>query len=371
MKTQQLENRYFQKKRNPPTCIDLFAGAGGLTLGFCQAGGVPVAAVDHDLDSTETYKRMFPMCKDVFCGNIQDWDPKHLEGSKIDVIIGGPPCQGFSLARGQRFVDDPRNTLYKDFVRLVKQFSPNWFVMENVQGITNIGDGIILRQIYEDFEEAGYLLDHKVINMAEFGVPQSRKRTVFVGNKLGKKFVWPEATHKNSEQTSPLPTFRTIIEAVGDLPWPKGQFLAHRANSQMRGPRNRNIATQPAFTLRVRGDEFAFCQKPATSAFIPDIIPDESDFYYQPINSDYQKIMREPAPWWITDYKKPKQLKKHQQRLKGTRRLAIREQARLQSFPDWFQFSGRPYSKSSQIGNAVPPLFAKQLFTAILQQNQN
>lgn len=366
-----MKNRYSKKTATAPTCIDLFAGAGGLTLGFCQAGGIPVAAVDHDLDSTETYKKMFPMCKDVFCGNIQDWNPSNLDGIKIDIIIGGPPCQGFSLARGQRFVDDPRNSLYKEFVRSVNKFKPSWFVMENVQGITNIGEGIILRQIYEDFEAAGYVLDHKVINMAEFGVPQSRKRTVFVGNRLGKKFIWPVSTRqKNKQQTSLLPGFRSISEAIGDLPWPKGPFFAHRANSKMRGPRNRIADIEPAFTLRVRGDEFALCEKPATSAFIPDYVPDESDFYYQPAVGDYQKLMREDAPWWITDYKKPEEIAVKQKKLKGTRRLAVREQARLQSFPDWFEFSGRPYSKSKQIGNAVPPFFAKQLFAAILEQNK-
>lgn len=369
-------NKYINPKKNNsvPICIDLFSGAGGLTLGFCQAGGLPIAAVDNDPDSIETYKQMFPMCEEIFCGDIEQWKPNNTYKKNVDVVIGGPPCQGFSLARGLRFVDDPRNHLYKEFVRLVATFQPKWLVLENVQGITNIGGGIILKQIYEDFNAIGYTLTHRVINMAEYGVPQLRKRAVFVGNRFGKEFQWPETTHskkpKNGQmQLNSHRDYRAIHEAISDLPWALGSYFAHRANSKMRGPRNRNVFTEPAFTLRVRGDEFAFCEKPAEKAFIPDSIPDESDFYYLPMSSDYQKMMREVPPPWIKNFQKPRQVDRKNEVLKGTRRLSTREQARLQSFPDWFQFYGRPYSKGRQIGNAVPPLFAKQLFESIFKQS--
>jgi DNA (cytosine-5)-methyltransferase 1 len=371
-----MKNTYTDPSTNDnyPVCIDLFSGAGGLTLGFCQAGGLPIAAVDNDPDSIETYKRMFPMCEEVFCGDIEQWKPNNSYKKNVDVVIGGPPCQGFSLARGLRFVDDPRNHLYKEFVRLVSIFQPKWFVLENVQGITNIGDGIILKQIYEDFNSIDYKVTHQLVNMAEYGVPQLRKRAVFVGNNLGKDFRWPEKKFKKQSKTSispeSLPRYRTINEALSDLPWDIGSYFAHRANSKMRGPRNRDVFNDPAFTLRVRGDEFAFCEKPATKAFIPDFIPDESNFFYLPSNNEYQIAMRETPPSWIMDYKRPEERNsKSKTSLSGTRRLAIREQARLQSFPDWFQFYGRKYSQASQIGNAVPPLFAKQLFEAIFQQS--
>lgn len=370
-----MTNKYYNPKKNKtsPICIDLFSGAGGLTLGFCQAGGLPIAAVDNDSDSIETYKQMFPMCEEVFCGDIEQWNPNNTYKKNVDLVIGGPPCQGFSLARGLRFVDDPRNHLYKEFVRLVNTFQPKWLVLENVQGITNIGGGVILKQIYEDFNAIGYTLTHRVTNMAEYGVPQLRKRAVFVGNRFGKKFQWPKTTHSKKDKNGQMllnshRNYRTVHAAISDLPWALGSYFAHRANSKMRGPRNRDVFTEPAFTLRVRGDEFAFCENPAEKAFIPDSIPDESDFYYLPINDNYQKMMRENPPLWIKNYKKPREVEKKNDILKGTRRLSIREQARLQSFPDWFQFHGRPYSKSRQIGNAVPPLFAKQLFEAIFKQ---
>lgn len=360
-----------------PTCIDLFCGAGGLTLGFVQAGGLPIAAVDHDKDSVETYKKMFPMAREVFCGDIEQWNPNSINDVDVDIVIGGPPCQGFSLARGQRFVDDPRNHLYKEFVRLVHHFQPKWLVLENVPGITNIGNGVILKQIYEDFKAIGYDLDHNVINMADYGVPQARKRAIFVGNRIGAKFKWPEPTHVDPRKTtqlglnfSNLKAYLPVIDAIGDLPWPMGNYFSHRANSKMRGPRNRDIKTQPAFTLRTRGDEFAICELPAESSFIPDYVPDESDFFYHPATNFYQQLMREDPPVWIDDHVSAPVKQNKKQMLKGTRRLAVREQSRLHSFPDWFKFSGSPYSQGKQVGNAVPPLFAKQLFTAILDQTR-
>ena len=347
--------------RNPIKlkAIDLFSGAGGLTLGLVHAGGEPIAAVDHDLDSTVTYTNMFPACKNVFHGDIEKWSPDITED--IDIIIGGPPCQGFSLARGQRFLNDPRNTLYREFLRIVDRLRPKWIVIENVPGITNIGGGIILEQIYEEFAAIGYWLDHRIINMADYGVPQTRKRTVFVGSRITKQFAWPEPSHQKGG-------YVTIKDALDDLPWELGRYFSHRANSQMRGPRNREVHKDPSFTLRVRGDEFAFCKRPAKGAFAPNLLP-AADLAYHPLTSSYQKLMRRKSPNGVPSQKIP-EATKPKKKFKETRRLAVREMARLQSFPDWFQFSGSPYSQAKQIGNAVPPLFAEKLFTAIFKQHQ-
>lgn len=363
-------SKYSNNYKNSPKFVDLFCGAGGLSLGCSQAGGIPVAALDSNEDSIETYKKMFSVCKDVQCTKIEEWVMK-ADPCSIDIIIGGPPCQGFSLARGKRFEDDPRNSLYKYFVNTVEKVQPKWIVMENVPGIISIGKGSILEQIYQDFEEIGYKLTHKIINMAEYGVPQARKRTIFVGNNMGKDFTWPEPQYipmKKGESEWTEANFRTVNMAIGDLPWPKGNYFSHRANSQMRGPRNRDVNTQPAFTLRVRGDEFAFCEEPATGAFVPGDCP-KLEMQYYPCENEFQQSMREKPPRWIKNYEMPKVVKKGKKEpLKGTRKLSIREQARLQTFPDWFEFSGSPYSQSRQIGNAVPPLFARVLFTKIIEQ---
>lgn len=365
---------YLDTSRAAPSCIDLFCGAGGLTLGFCQAGGFPVAAVDNDMSSMETYRDMFPMCKEAYVGDIESWHP-FADLYNVDVMIGGPPCQGFSLARGLRFVDDPRNHLYKHFVRLVEQFRPSWIVMENVQGITNIGKGVILKQIYEDFEKIGYWLNHKVINMADYGVPQTRRRAIFVGSRVATSFSWPEPTHvpeKNGRITlfDERDHYVSVSQALGDLPWPMGRYFSHRANSQMRGPRNRNVETDPAFTLRVRGDEFALCEEPAQGAFIPGPLPNV-DFIYRPATNPFQEIVRETPPSWKGEYKLMPIEERPVSTLVGSRRLSTKELARLQTFPDWFDFKGRPYAQGRQIGNAVPPLFARHLFESIFQQLDN
>jgi DNA (cytosine-5)-methyltransferase 1 len=356
-----------------PTCADLFSGAGGLSLGFCQSGGLPVAAVDHDPDSMATYGRMFPEGIDIHCGPIEGWIPR-IETGSLTVAIGGPPCQGFSLARGLRFVDDPRNHLYRHFVRFLADFSPRWFVMENVPGITSIGRGLLLHQIFEDFRAIGYSVECRVINMADYGIPQMRRRAIFVGNRVNAHFAWPIATHAKAEPNvlTLLPgaePYLSIRDALGDLPWSLGEYFAHRANSQMRGPRNRRVDRDPAFTLRVRGDEFALCDTPATGAFAPGPMPSERLTYSEPLNW-FQDDMREEPPPWIQPDKKAATRRRRPPRLTGTRRLSLRELARLQTFPDWFGFSGVPSSQARQIGNAVPPLFARQLFRAILASDQ-
>ena len=188
----------------------------------------------------ETYRKMFPMCDEYFCGDIGSWTPR-TDLSSVDVVIGGPPCQGFSLARGLRFVDDPRNHLYKEFVRLVDRFRPKWIIMENVPGITNIGKGVILNQIYEDFDKIGYWLDHKIINMAAYGVPQTRTRAIFVGSRVTDSFNWPRTNYYPSKKIETIllgmpEPYISVLDALGDLPWPLGTYFSHRANSQMRRP---------------------------------------------------------------------------------------------------------------------------------------
>lgn len=368
-----LQYDLYANTQHAPTCLDLFSGAGGLSIGFAMAGGRPLGGVDFDKDSIQTYKRNFPLAADTACQAIEQWNPKTKPGA-VDVIIGGPPCQGFSLARGQRFVDDPRNSLYKYFVKIVGIYKPKWIVMENVEGITNIGDGLVLKQILEDFERIGYELEYKVVNMALYGVPQKRKRAIFVGNRIGCKYSWPvemyfdpkqKMTNGNINLFQSRPV-NSVNYALSDLLLPQGNFFSHRANSQMRGPRNRCAHTDPAFTLRVRGDEFALCENPAIGAFIPGLAPSEEIVYRAPQN-ELQELLRMKQPKWITGKITKGSRRKSLPRLSGTRRLTIREQARLQTFPDWVTFDGKITSQAKQIGNAVPPLFAFQLFRELFK----
>ena len=253
--------------------------------------------------------------------------------------------------------------------------------MENVQGILNIGGGIIRQQIFEDFFDAGYRVDVRVVDMAQYGVPQRRKRAIFVGNCLDVDFVWPSATHarrdivfNHGRSSLDLPDPARALpevavnEALSDLHLPQGNYFSHRANSKMRGPRNRDAHVDPAFTLRVRGDEFALCEIPAESSFIPGDRPHEPTFVRQPAN-EFQRIMQTYVPRWKDRSAQGMERREAAiQKLEGTRKLTMREQARLQSFPDAFTFIGTPVSQSRQIGNAVPPIFGRALFSAIRSQ---
>jgi DNA-cytosine methyltransferase len=295
----------YQIRRNAPRCLDLFCGAGGLSLGFAMAGGRPIGAVDFDSDSVSTFRKNFPRARDVQCCPIEEWTPKSST-DRVNVVIGGPPCQGFSLARGTRFVDDPRNHLYKYFLNTVTTLRPTWFVMENVEGITNIGGGAILQQILDDFAAIDYRVKYRVVNMARYGVPQSRKRAIFVGTNTDKVFDWPQECYYDPKKAAPPANlfgdtqhpFLAVNDALSDMLFPQGNFFSHRANSQMRGPRNRCAHTQPAFTLRVRGDEFAICEEPASSAFIPGPPPREEAKYRAPQN-ELQEMLRFSAPSWV------------------------------------------------------------------------
>lgn len=368
-----LQNGAYLANNSHPKCFDLFSGAGGLSVGFAMAGGMPIGAVDIDKDSILTYKRNFPNALDVACCPIESWQPTSKVG-EVDVIIGGPPCQGFSLARGLRFLDDPRNHLYKYFIKLVSDYKPKWIVMENVQGITNIGEGVILTQILEDFANIGYTIDYRVVNMAMYGVPQLRKRAIFVGNREGKEFSWPASKYYDPRKSRPVGSllddlllpFHSVNSALGDLVLPQGNYFSHRANAQMRGPRNRCAHTEPAFTLRVRGDEFALCEVPAISAFIPGPTPVD-EILYRPPQNELQELLRNCRPKWAQKPDIKSTTKQTLPILQGTRRLTIREQARLQTFPDWVVFEGRTTSQARQIGNAVPPLFAYQIFSEIFK----
>lgn len=356
-----------------PKGIDLFSGAGGLSVGFLNAGGNPVGGIDFDSDSIETYRRNFPEAKYTLTADLRDWQPPNdLRG--VPVVMGGPPCQGFSLARGTRFVDDPRNSLYREFVRTVAVLEPSAFVMENVEGILNIGGGVIRDQILEDFERLGYSVSVRVINMAVHGVPQTRRRAIFVGLASGSQFVWPEATHRLPSRANDNTLFPdallpavSVNSATGDLGLPIGNYFAHRANSKMRGPRNRDAHTQPSFTLRVRGDEFGLCEYPASSAFIPGPRPEEP-VVLQPPNHSLQRLLRSRRPPWVNDSEGVEIAPPEPVFVRGSRLLTTRELCRLQTFPDWFSFVGRRTSQARQIGNAVPPLFAEVLFRSLLDQ---
>ena len=196
---------------NKPKLIDLFCGCGGFSLGFERAGFEVLLGIDIWADALKTFAFNHRGCKTLLAdlSLIHPSDTQSmLEGETVDVIIGGPPCQGFSVA-GKRIVDDIRNKLYKNFVNFVAHFKPKAFVMENVPNILTIGGGAIREAILDDFAALGYTTEYKIMTASDYGVPQNRRRAIFVGFRNGHHFEFP----------SPLESEKvTSSEAISDLP---------------------------------------------------------------------------------------------------------------------------------------------------------
>ena len=193
------------------TVLDLFCGCGGLYYGFIEAGFEVVLGIDYWKDAITTFennhKDAIGLVADLF-----NETPKQISQKtgikKVDIIVGGPPCQGFSIA-GKRIVDDERNQLYKSFVNFVDFYNPKIFLLENVPNIVSMGKGIVKDNIIEDFENLGYKVVYEVLMASDFGVPQNRKRAFFVGIKGNEEFVFPTRNTEN---------LITAKEAISDLP---------------------------------------------------------------------------------------------------------------------------------------------------------
>ncbi|PKP14803.1 MAG: DNA (cytosine-5-)-methyltransferase, partial [Bacteroidetes bacterium HGW-Bacteroidetes-23] len=180
--------------KNKLKYIDLFSGSGGFSLGFDNKEFQNVFSIDIEPSFCETYKYNFPkhqlIEKDI-C-KLSDSEISYLkEFDEIDVVIGGPPCQGFSMAGniGRKFIEDPRNKLFKEFVRVVKVVQPKFFVMENVARLYNHNKGETRKEIIKDFQEIGYKVECKILNSADFGVPQVRKRVIFIGTNQNREII--------------------------------------------------------------------------------------------------------------------------------------------------------------------------------------
>lgn len=195
--------------------VDLFCGSGGLTLGFKWAGFKTLVANDFFREAGDTFKRNFPKVKFID-GDITHEHTFHKildaieENKEVDLVIGGPPCQGFSNA-GKRMIDDPRNSLYKEFVNVVKKTDPKLFIMENVEGIVSINKGRTFNEILDTFREIGYHVTGRKLIATQFGIPQRRKRVIFIGSKLGdSSMLFPEPFLDEQH-------FITVKDAIGDI----------------------------------------------------------------------------------------------------------------------------------------------------------
>ena len=335
---------------NVLNCIDLFCGCGGLSLGFEKAGINVLVGIDAWQDAITTFNYNHKNSKGI-CADLSTLEPseieKELNGKSVDLIIGGPPCQGFSVA-GKRIVDDVRNKLYKNFVRFVEYYKPKAFMMENVPNILSIGGGIVRDSIVKDFSDLGYKVVYKVLTASNYGTPQNRRRAVFVGFKDGKEFIFPQQT---------VEQLVTSYEALSDLP----------ENSLEDGsdyPMTTNCDYQKL--MRCNSSKIYNHQITEHSDKTKEIIalvPDGGN--YKNLPPELQQTRKVHIAWTRLNSQKPSFTidtgHRHHFHYKWNRIPTVRESARIQSFPDDFIFLGTKTSQYKQVGNAVPPLIAEAI----------
>jgi len=345
--------------------IDLFCGCGGFSKGFELAGFEISLGLDSWKDATVTYAHNFPNSH-VIHEDIRDLDPSSVKSNyglnDIDVIIGGPPCQGFSLS-GKRTISDPRNHLYKSFVKYVGYFQPKIFVMENVPGIVQLFDGKVKDKIINDFSDLGYNVVSHIHTAADYGVPQIRRRVFFVGisksNSLNREyFTFPQKTHGDKKGLIP---YITSADAISDLDFIRDDVaLPHKIDYL--------IPSQNKYQHLMRAGS-SYCYNHVTTLHrdktksIISLVPDGGN--YKDLPENLQDTRRVNIAWTRMNSKKPcftiDTGHNHHFHYKENRVPTVRESARIQSFPDTFIFKGNKTSQLKQVGNAVPPLLAKVL----------
>ena len=337
------------------TVIDLFCGCGGLSLGFEMAGYDVKLAIDNWGDALNTYARNHKTTK-TLCSDLMKLRPEEVEEKfnlhSVSVIIGGPPCQGFSIA-GKRIIEDDRNKLYKSFVRFVEYFKPKAFVMENVPNILSIGNGAIKDAIFKDFENLGYDVECKVLTASSYGVPQNRRRAIFVGLK-NVKFEFPDKAAKHivtsSEAISDLPEYSLKDGA----PYPSEPLSTYQAlvRKDSKGVYNHQITEHSQRTKDIIS-----------------LVPDGGNYKDLPLA--LQSTRKVHIAWTRLNSQKPSFTidtgHRHHFHYKYNRIPTVRESARIQSFPDRFVFTGSRTSQNKQVGNAVPPLMAKAIAEQLLK----
>ena len=363
--------------------IDLFCGAGGLSLGFTQEGFITALANDIEPCCIDTYSHNHPETKRdrIILGDIKqlvDNVEEYTKGQKISVIVGGPPCQGFSMANRQRIIDDPRNKLYRNYVEIVNKVQPPFFVMENVKGMLSVAN-----QVIEDFEAIGYKTSAKVLNARDFGVPQNRERLVYVGNRIGvdnnhifdeieeysrtiKGYVLGDALFglpplsasrtKNNTEVSDDGSGKKISSYIGETNdyislINQGRTIKVLCNHKARYNNDRDIEI---FSRLNPGDN-------SNDPKIADIMPYArrydifKDKYYKLDSSKISKTITAHMKFDCNMYIHPDQ----------ARGLTPREAARIQSYPDDYFFRGAYTKTYMQIGNSVPPLLGRAIATVL------
>ncbi len=394
-----------QMSKKKYRAIGLFSGCGGLDLGFIQAGFDIVWANDFEKDCVETYKNNIG--NHIVLGDIKNIPSSQIP-DKIDVVLGGWPCQGFSIANKKRNKKDERNFLYLEMLRIIKDKQPKIFVAENVKGILSLHNGQVIRMILDDFKKLGYDVEFKLLKSSDYGVPQHRERVVIIGNRIGVKNQYPDILYGDAQNLFTKKKYVTVEEAIGHL----SNVRTRDKSFNFKGKKIHNHVARTNVSDKFWGRKHKVNQHD---------ICDYLKYWRNKSNWSTKKIdehfgykhtaghwfrkdnnsgsIPRPSDWWELkkilkfDDKYDKQVtefvekeivfeqslrisnwKRPSDTLTATgpeihpnkkRRLSVRECAAIQTFPDDFIFYGSIGSMHRQIGNAVPVRMAKEIALSI------
>ncbi|MBX3492527.1 MAG: DNA cytosine methyltransferase [Parvibaculum sp.] len=373
-----------------PIGIDLFSGAGGLSLGFEQAGFDVVAAVEIDPVHAAIHKFNFPKCA-VLARSVADLSAedirKHAQiGNRpVDVVFGGAPCQGFSLI-GHRALDDPRNSLVREFVRIVAELDASYFVFENVKGLTVGRHRKFLDELIGEFSDRGYDIHvpWQVLNAAHYGVPQSRERLILLGAKRGLPLPhYPERTTRKAgtRDDSFLPAGPSCYDALGDLPdaesfpdlWETDAVETNGWGTPSDYARKMRCLDNDAWyfghprkwtpqmlTSSMRTKHSSISRRRFAETAKGEVEP-ISRFFKLPANG-VSNTLRAGTDAARGAFTSPRPI-----HYEFARCITVREMARLHGFPDWFRFHETKWHGARQIGNAVPPPLARAVAQQIVR----
>lgn len=360
------------------TVIDLFCGAGGLSEGFRQAGFHVLAGNDLDQRAGETFATTHTDAT-FLPGPIQNWSADDflnaagLKKGELTVLAGGPPCQGYSVYNHQRGLHDERSSLYREYLRVVQGVMPQWVVIENVTGMTSAGQGGAVLAIVEGLKKLSYNVDSRILKAEEYGVPQERRRLLFIANRVGAPLVWPEVTHGPGK----LP-LTTVRDAIADLP--------PLENGEDRGVIPYIAKAKSPYQIEMRQGSKLVTNHIATKLSAINM----ARLKHIPVGGSWRDIPFDLLPAGMKRAKRSDHTKRYGRLrwdgLSSTiltkcdihwgayihpeqqRSLTVREAARFQSFPDWFEFKGSRTEQFVQVGNAVPPLLGRAIASAIADQ---
>lgn len=350
--------------------IDLFAGVGGLSFGFSKIEDFNIIAANEILpDIAKTYELNYPDTKMFVCdiANLTEGDLKKTLGEqKIDLIIGGPPCQSYSTL-GKRQMDDKAN-LFVQYKRILSLLRPRAFVFENVPGLLSMQKGTLFPKIKEEFEKLGYHLKHEVLNAMEYGVPQDRKRIILVGMQGKNSFMYPLPTHGKSNV---LKSFVTLREAIGDLPSIKSGetdnsgYTKDPDNDFLNFVRKNNTTVLTRHSAPKNNPQLITIMETLKDGQTKDDLS-ESIRPKSGYGNTYAKLWwKRPATTITRNFACPSSSRCIHPR--DSRALTNREGARLQSFPDDYQFYGSDTNIKLGIGNAVPCLLSMAIAEQMLK----